>query len=188
MKKLLIGLIVLAFLTAGIWYFASPGYAVMQLRQAAVEGDADALRERVDFNSIRESLKSDARASVEAEVASGRGGMPAKFGASLALGLIGPMIDRLVTPENIATLVSEGQAMDGDLTGIAPPRQQPMPRLDEEPAEPADWTIERDGFSRFRAVATNEANAPVFIFERDGLGWDLTRIALPGGNLPTDSS
>ena len=184
MKKLLIGLILLLLLAAGAWYFASPGYAVMQLRQAAVKGDAEALGERADFESIREGLKADARSQVEAEVASGRGGAPARFGASLALGLIGPVIDRLVTPENVATLVREGRALNaGEFSGT-PQSQLPTAPADEQRSEAEDWTIERDGFSRFRAFSPANPNAPVFIFERDGLGWNLTRIDLPGGDLP----
>ncbi len=187
MKKLLIAFVAVLLVSAGVWYFASPGYAVMQLRQAAVEGNADALRERADFDSIREGLKADARAEVEAQVASGRGGAPAQFGAGLALQLIDPVIDRLVTPDNIAALVREGRAVNGDPAGAAPLPRNSAPGADEDPADSEDWTIERDGLSRFRAVSTSDGSAPVFIFERDGLGWDLTRIALPGSDLSLGS-
>ena len=62
-----------------------------QLRDAAVEGDADDLKASIDFPAVRESLKEQLRAELATQLASSeeQDGFAA-FGAVLAMGMVDP--------------------------------------------------------------------------------------------------
>ncbi len=174
-RTIIIGAIVALLIAAGGWYWASPGYALIQLRDAAAEGDADALEDRIDFAAVRESLKDQLRAEIAAEAArQGEDEGLGAFGSALALAMLDPMIDGLVTAEGMAAMVNYGK--------LTAPQEQP------EKTE-TDWTIERDGLSRFRATPEAPAGekVPTMVFERDGLGWKLVEIDIPEGGLGTEA-
>lgn len=172
MKK--ITLIAAATIIAAFaWYLASPLYAMSQLRSAAVEGDVEELRERVDFPSVREKLKADFSAQMAAELADDENDAGAQFGAVLGMAFIGPMIDGIVTPEMIGKMVKMGQ------TDFSDAEKEESGESDEN--REVDWDIEREGFSKFRAIPVKEEgeDSGGFVFERDGLGLKLTGIEIP---------
>ncbi|NVE96086.1 DUF2939 domain-containing protein, partial [Altererythrobacter lutimaris] len=69
MKKWMIGAAVLAAVLFGAWYFASPSYEMMQLKDAAEEGDPEELRDRIDFPAVRESMKAQMSAMMARKMA-----------------------------------------------------------------------------------------------------------------------
>lgn len=162
-----LGAVLLLVAGAG-WYWGSPAYAMSQLRDAALSGDEDALEDRIDFPSVRESLKADMAALMMAQVANQEQDGFAAFGAALAMGMVGPMVDAMVTPAGMATMVKQGRL------------QRPGDTQEDEGA-PAEWTIEREGFDQFRAKpeTTDGSEPPSLVFERDGLGWRLVEIDIP---------
>lgn len=169
MKRFLILLLVAAVLVAG-WYLASPWLAMKGLRDAAVARDRAALEERVDFAAIRANLRDDLRGAVEREVA--RSDSPwAQIGGGLATGIGGMAVDAAVTPEGIAALTVTGR-----LAG---------PLVPEEARKEIDWSVERGGLNSFAAQGRypDGRAGPTLHFSRDGLGWDLVDVTLPGGGL-----
>jgi hypothetical protein len=165
----------------GAWYFASPAYAMSQLRDAAVEGDAEDLKERIDFPAVRSSLKEQMRAMLAAEMTKADNDNPfGAFGSMLAMGMVDGMVEGFVNPESMAAMIKQGK--------MQRPGQTAAKAVSDEP--PAEWSIERDGLDGFRAVPSVEkgVNPPTLIFERDGLGWNLVGIdlpeRLPGGDEP----
>ena len=170
MKGKLLGAIALLAVLGGGWYFASPLYAMSQLRDAARAGDAGALEQRVDFPALREDLKAELRAEI-----AGSGENPlGALGASIGMAIVDPLIDGFVTPQMVARLVRDGKAQ---APGAAPP---PPASAADEPAE-AEWQVQRSGLSRFtaRPVAANGEAGPELEFARDGLGWRLVGLNLP---------
>src|SRR5690606_37805082 len=91
------------------WYFLSPGYAMMQLRDAAVAGDKTELEARIDFPRVREGLKADLRARMAAEVAEGGDRGIAALGGMLAMGIVDGLIDGFVTPESMSAMIEVGK-------------------------------------------------------------------------------
>src|SRR5215207_6481879 len=82
-------------------YAGSGAYAVHSLFEALRAKDSDALRDRVDFQSVRASLKEQASAEILKEnPVTGAGGLLA---AAMAPALINNLIDTMVTPEWLAT-------------------------------------------------------------------------------------
>jgi hypothetical protein len=169
-NKLIAAIGVLLIVACGVWYWASPLYAMTQLRDAARSGDADRLKEAIDFPSVRDSLKSQVSAQMALQVADAqaKGGFEA-LGAALAMGMVGPIIDGMVTPQFIAGTIERGKLQ----------RESEAATEGEE----AEWSIERDGLDHFRAtpLAPDGERVPTLVFDRDGLGWKLVDIDIPIG-------
>ena len=159
---------------AGVaWYFASPAYALSQLRDAAETGDKAALQERIDFPKVKESLKSQFSALMMAEIAKAKdkeGGPFAAMGGMFAMAMIQPMIDAMVTPDGMSTMIKQGKLQRTKQQATAAPK-----------AEATDWTIDHEGLDRFRATPkTVDGKPPVaLVFERHGLCWKLADVDLP---------
>jgi hypothetical protein len=170
MKKAVLAGIAAIALAAGGWYWLSPGLAMQGLRDAALAGDKDELRERVDFPAIRESLKSQMRAMMVAEMAKEKDNPFAAMGMAFAGAIIDPMIDGIVSPDGIKVMVESGKMKDPD-----------KPVADQTKGQEAKWEIERRGLDRFiaRPKANEGDKVPALIFKRDGLGWDLVDIEAP---------
>lgn len=174
--KTVFGLVAGLLLAAGAgWYFASPSYAMVQLKEAAESGDETELEQRIDFSRLREDLKSDLKGQMAAEAAKSENDGLAALGAAFAMAMIDPLIDGFVTPQAMAGMVREGKLARPGESGEAK----------DEGAEEVDWKIERDGFSRFvaRPESRDGEDAPALVFERDGLGWKLVEIDIPSGAL-----
>lgn len=168
MKKWLVGVAALLIAGGGAWYALSPALAMQDLKQAALAGDREELKERVDFPALRESLKSRFHALMAAEIAKeGENSGFAALGMAFASAIVDPMIDGLISPDGIKAMVENGR-MKG-------PNDAPADTNHE-----VEWSIERKGFDRFIAhPKTDNAKAPSLVFKRDGLGWDLVDIEIP---------
>jgi hypothetical protein len=173
MKKLVFGALALFVIIVGGWYWASPLVALDGLRSAARDGDTGELADRVDFTELRTSFREELRQSVRDEIAGrrGDGGDPlARFGETLAMATVDPVIDAAVTPEGIATLVRRGH-IALNLRG------RDNRGLEDESVE---WSVERHGLDRFSAHLSGDAfGAPTLEFRRVGLGWKLVGIDIP---------
>lgn len=181
MKKGVLLAVLLALAAFAGWYVLSPGMAMQGLKEAALAGDREELKERVDFPAIRESLKSQLRAHMAAEMAKEKDTNPfAGIGMLLANAIIDPLIDGVISPDGIKAIVENGRMKRAD--GAAE-------NAEESPEKPIEWAIERRGLDKFTAhpeVPEGDA-APVLVFRRDGLGWDLVDIEVPsnsGGQQP----
>lgn len=161
-----IAVAVVVGLTA-VWYFASPAYAMSQLRDAAMEGDADELEEHIDFPAVRESVKGQMQAMMMAEMQKQAEDNPfGAMGGMFAMGIVGTVVDNMVTPSGMAAMIKQG-------------KMQRDPAEADRPSEPIEWEIERDGFDRFYARPVGRDTKAGLKFERDGLGWKLTGLEMP---------
>lgn len=178
MKRIVLGVVALAAVTSGGWYYASPSFAMKGLRDAALNGDRQELKERVDFPAVRESLKEQVRAVLIAELAKDKNNPFAGFGMMMVGAIIDPMIDTVVSPSGMKALVDQGKFKKLD-------------QAEEVSAgQPADWIIEREGIEQFRATPKRKdgEKVPTLVFRRDGLGWDLVDIEIPQGGLGSEKT
>ncbi|HKP76022.1 MAG TPA: DUF2939 domain-containing protein [Longimicrobiaceae bacterium] len=98
-------LLVLAVLFAGVWLYFTPYLALNRLQKAAQHGDTEAMTELVDFPSLRESVKTNVRTSVEHAVS--RKHNPIGVLGGLTAGAVAsPLVDAFVTPQGIAALTN----------------------------------------------------------------------------------
>ncbi len=147
-------LIVAALLLAG-WAFASPWYAMYRVVIAADEGDSDELRERVDFERVREGMHADLRASRD----DGDTDLLDRIGDGIVTAVAGAAIETAVTPQGLAVLLDASTVM---------------------PGEDWSWDVNRTGLNSFTANASlpDGRPGPSLDFERDGLGWVMVGVRL----------
>ena len=112
-------------LSLGASIYLGPYFAAWRIREAVGTGDAATLHDFVDFEAVRENLKSELRrtlgASRRAEsrrsAASGDGGSETEtpepapdLGSQLAVAVGEAMIDRFATPEGVDRALRDGPA------------------------------------------------------------------------------
>ena len=169
---------VVAVITGVAAYLGSPFLAFDNLKEAARSGDRDRLEQIVDFPAVRDNLKSSISAKFVKSISAGSGtgdNAVAAISALFAPVLLDRMIDIAVTPEGIATLLSQGR--------LSKPGDDPSPKVD---ARKNDTDLETQfsyrTIDRFRITLQfrGDADAVELTMERRGLFvWKLIRIDMP---------
>ena len=157
------------------WYWGSPFFSVASLRNAAVRGDTKELNERVDFARLREELKTQISTLLITRMTEDLRGNPfAALGVALGAKLTDILIDTMVTPAGLASLLGPTKDRTPDeVSGL---------RLMLSP----DFVVHRDGLSTFGMYAAKERDKlPALRFSRDGLSWRLVGIHMPDEVLAT---
>ncbi len=159
------------------WYAASPHYTVAAMQQAALSANSQSLEAYVDFPALRQSMKSELKARLQAETR--RSNSPlAAFGASLAIAFVDPIVESAVSPDMLRL------AFAGAAEFAPQPELQALALI----ASPA-LEIERQGLNRFTASLQSAGpGTPQAIFHRHGLGWKLAEIHLPAEFYQPSSS
>lgn len=171
---IVIGFIVLV---ACIGLYFTPHLTIHNMKKAAAAKDADAFSSYIDFPSVRESFKANMSAQMTRDMAKSKSNNPFEaIGTALAVALINPMIDSLVTPEYLAMM------MKGENPQMSPPgieTRKPQPKTKESDTE---TSISYKGLNRFtmKVKKKDSADEPVeFIFRRDGIiSWKLSGLRI----------
>lgn len=158
-----------------IYLYASPYIALNNIKNAAVQGDADKLSGYIDFPNVKQSMKDQVKAAMLKELAASdeQDGFEA-LGTMLATAMIDPIIDSVVTPDGVA-LMLQGQKLDFDLNNDT---SEDKP---EAKNEDIDYKAGYLSFNRFKVQIFDDADKESLdvIMHRDGLSWKVTRIAFP---------
>ena len=146
------------------------------MKEAAEKNDATQLAAYVDFPSVKESLKASVNAAMASKVASDKDTDPfSTIGTALAAALVNPMIDALVTPENLAMIVRGDRLQTGKT--MAPLGQIAEPKFD------ADFKMRYLRFDQFAIDVRKKGTSQppvVLVLARNGLFiWKLASIHLP---------
>jgi hypothetical protein len=165
MRRWVPALLVLLLIAAGGWLYGSPYLTVAELKRAADARDLDTISERIDYPSVRASLKTQLRARLGRGDETGLG----VVGAALAERFAEPAIDVAVTPEAMRSIFASAAVA-----------QAAQPRSLETRAR--DMQVRRESLSRF-ALAPKNGAGPALVFELQGLQWRLTAMRLPEGRL-----
>lgn len=158
-------------LLAGIgWYVESPVYTLRGIRNAAQANDSDALSAYIDYPALRESVKSQIIARVQADVAKrDRSGL-GSFEVALASAVIGPLTDAVVSPAGVRAMLLSKQREDAASAGA--------------PHSPvqlgSDVRIDRRGLSEFD-LRNKSKSGGALIFKRHGFGWKLSGVEMAPG-------
>lgn len=141
------------------------------MQRAIVQGDAQSFSAHVDYPMLRQSVRAEARARLQAEAARTPPFTLKALGLSLALEYVDRMVDSAVSPETLG-LVLAGTASAGawiDTPGLASLSLLALPTTE----------IERQGLDGFTLRAAGEEGGTELLFRRDGLQWRLSGIHLP---------
>jgi hypothetical protein len=164
-----------ALLLVAVTSFASPWWTLHSLRTAAARHDGGAVAAQVDFPALRTSVKAQMQASLKRDMGNADGGNPfAAVGTGLAMALVNPLVDAVVTPAGVAAMVEHGKVSIG--------KAHPAPAA-AEPAPPSDkphYALRYRGMNSFAVIADDGGS---FVFRRDGLwSWKLAGIELSPGS------
>jgi hypothetical protein len=166
-KPIVAALVVLLLLLAAAigWYVFSPAWTVRGMVEAAEARDEARFSAYIDYPALRDDMKADLTARLKEEA--GQDGNPqAKVAAAMGLALIGPMVDRMVSPESMKQSFARIMKADKAVRAGKDAAEKEMPE------------IRRQGINRF-LVAGKDMPDSGLVFERRGLGWKLTGIELP---------
>jgi hypothetical protein len=158
---------IVAVLLCGIgWYVESPVHTLGEMRDAAKANDSDKLSSYIDYPALRESLKAQIIARVQADVAKNDQSGMGSFEVALAGAVIGPLTDAVVSPAGVRAMLLSKQR--DEQAGTAP----------HSPVQlGSDVVIERHGLSQFD-VRDKSGSGGALIFRRHGLGWKLSGLEM----------
>lgn len=184
--------LIVALLIALVAYVgAGPYLTVRAIRSAVERQDAAALSKQVDFPALRTSLKAQLTDRMVREAGPDvQSSTLGAIGLSLAGGLIGGVVDAMVTPTGLGALI-EGRKVwkrvDDGFSSAPEPVVAPVDGSDAPAASPPAAPRPFDGakyryesLSRFTATVQDDSGRPIqFVMTRDGLNWKLSDIRLP---------
>lgn len=175
MKKITIAA-ALAIIGVAVTAYASPYYALHQIKTALAEHNADALAGHVDFPALRASVKTQLEASMarSIEATAGSGNPLAALGQSIASAMLGKMVDTMVSPAGVVALVNKSAV-------------SPQAGADASADAPVDGTQKKASYSASYAglntfvVRARDGNAQqgALVLQRHGVwGWKLSSIEI----------
>lgn len=180
-------IVAIAAITA-YWYW-SPFLAMRQMQSAALNKDADAFNTRVDYPSLRESLKGQFSAMVADQMkkSSQKEDGFAALGNMLALAMVNQLIETMVRPEVMMKVIQDGKfSPNGKQGSQDSSRGTPASQANEGKLDSPDWTFKRVDADRLIAYAGNttgtdpkNADKLGMVFVRHGFAdWKLTEVRL----------
>lgn len=175
-RKMIDVLCVLVIVAIGAYWFASPIFAVRNLKAAIVDSDEPALGEMIDFPVLRENLKDQLKLATD-RWAFEQGSTEAIAGMALTWPIVERLIDFYVTPAGIVQMSTKVDVPDdADLPFAALSGSIGARILNQE-----DFVIDR-GLRSFSLViqTKNEKGDEIeVVFEGNGLQWVLVNVILP---------
>lgn len=156
--------------------YASPYYALHQIKAALAERNAEALAEHVDFPALRASVKTQLEAGMARSIAAtaGSDNPLAALGQSIASAMLGKMVDTMVSPAGVVALVNK--------SAISP--QADANTNADTPADgaqkKAEYSAGYAGVNTFVVRAKNgNAQDGALVLLRHGVwGWKLSSIEI----------
>ncbi|RQZ27473.1 DUF2939 domain-containing protein [Burkholderia sp. Bp9090] len=195
-KALIAGVIVIAI--GGVTSYASPYITMHQMRSAMVDKNADAFSSHVDFPSLRESLRAQFAALMQVKMTNSadmKDNPFAGLGMMMAMGFANQLIDTMVTPSGVMTMMAQGSAkpVHPDVPpssagkseeGQANANGEVTPHASNDSPQ-VDYSVGYKDWSTVTATARKGTEDQVtFVFKRDGLwSWKLAGINLPVDKL-----
>lgn len=178
---LLVVLLFLAITAGGAYVYASPYLTVTKVRRAAQLGDAETVNSHVDFPALRESIRGAMKAAIAKKMISEPpsdpfGWLGSAFGLLLADKMIDALVDGMVTPEGVQTMIA-GQ----------PPRPHPTqeptsPQSQPSASDDTEVRMHYESYNRFVVIHKNKADPKkefTQVWQRHGLTWKLSAIRVP---------
>ncbi|WP_310425311.1 DUF2939 domain-containing protein [Chamaesiphon sp. VAR_48_metabat_135_sub] len=157
---------IVAIAGGGAYY--SPYLTLNNMKNATENRNPDALSQEIDFPSLRVSIKDNIKAQILKQIAGARTATTAKMTPELVEKMVGPTIDKLVTPEGIEQLMQDK----------VPGAKIDLSNLDRDMAK-SDIKMGYESLDRFVVHITDKVDRSKdvsLILKRDGLAWKLAGI------------
>lgn len=152
-------------------YAVSPYYSVWRFGETLQAHDLNALAERVDFPEVRDSLKKQIRDHFQGVLQKKKDDLVAQLLTSSGPSLIDQLIDLYVTPDGLATIISNPAPIKNASS---------LSVLSSESVErkPIDWSKARRAFFTSPRDFAVDHEGIKLRFRFNGLGWKLREIDL----------
>lgn len=164
--KLVVVAVAAVALGFALFVYLGPYLTVMKLRNGVRERDAEKVSECVDYPALRESMKTQLKNVVSERI--GESNPLADIASGLSLTFGDALVDRFITPEGLA------QMMSGQKPTLAP-RVPNVP----ETALLVGAASSYESFNEFVVSVPTQGGAIRFVLTRSGLSWKLSRIEVP---------
>ena len=163
-----------AVIAVAVTVYASPYYALHQIKTALAERNADALAAHVDLPALRASVKTQLEASMarSIEATAGSGNALAALGQSIASAMLGKMVDTMVSPAGVVALVNK--------SAVSPQASDTADAPADGARKKADYSAGYAGVNTF-VVRAKDGNAQegALVLQRHGVwGWKLSSIEI----------
>jgi Protein of unknown function (DUF2939) len=155
--------IALIFIVLLLLYGLSPYFSFWRFTVALRASDAAAINARVDFPAVRASLKKQLVKRFS------RGATGHKRWGNLGPTLIDAIVDAYATPEGIAALLSNPEALKN---------LQPQPQFEFPTGKPVDWFKVKYAFFTGPRTFVVDREQIKLRFCFTGLGWQLNDLDL----------
>lgn len=161
-------------------YFASPYWALHQLRNAAADGEGDRVATYVDFPAVRDSLKVQfAAAMARRAEGSNINKAFAGLGQAFAMQMVNGVVDAAVSPETISAMIRSGKTP----RALLPETKKATPTSSDKERAPPRVRQHYATLDTFEAAlvdpVTND-DTLIAVLTRQGLfSWKLTAVRLP---------
>lgn len=173
LKKTTIAAVAAAIAIAATVY-ASPYYALHQIKTALAERNAEALAAHVDFPALRASVKTQLEAGMarSIEATAGSGNPLAALGQRVASAMLGKMVDAMVSPAGVVALVNK--------SAVSPQTDADADAPAEGARKKADYSAGYAGVNTFIVRAKDgDAQQGALVLLRHGVwGWKLSSIEI----------
>jgi len=167
----------------GYWYW-SPLLSVRQLQTAAVERDANAFSQHVDYPKVRASIKGQFSPMFEDKPGqpadSGNSSLGAAFGKKMGMVMVNRYVDGALRPEMLMRSMVLGQ-LSARSPGNAPKAHAQPPAHKSSP-----WQYERQGVNQVLVHVASPGRCDDaqprlgMVLQRSGFAtWKLTQLLLP---------
>jgi hypothetical protein len=156
-----------------LFYAASPYVAFWRFTVALRSGDTTAFTARVDFPAVRESLKAQLVAYFSPEKTGEKrikNKRLARLVTALRPTLIDTLVDAYVTPDGLAALIADPNAVKG--------MRAPQPAQQSRALKSVDWSKVRYAFFTSPRVFVVDREGIKLRFRFTGLGWRLNKLDL----------
>jgi hypothetical protein len=175
MKKLVLSLAVLLVLAAG-FFAVSPYISVLAIQKGVANDDSATLIRYIDFPVLRQNVKEQLRASSKKENEAGQNNFVSALMNGFRASVIDSMVETLVTPENLASVMSGKRSFS--LGGEKPPAEQAQPENEKKIFSDARFTY--DSFEQFSVWVPDQKGVETqLVLQRRGLVWKLVNIIFP---------
>ena len=156
------------------YLFLTPYLVLMSLKEAAQAQDREAIAERVEFPTVRESLQKQLQTEITNDLLPS-GGQAATRPAVALLGttksssLADKLVDDFITPSNLIGLLALGKSDSSKLDTIE----------DLNDAAIHSASLRYRGINQFSLWFDGVVGGITLVFSRRGLRWKITEIRLP---------
>ena len=154
--------------------YASPYYALHQIKTALAERNAETLATHVDFPALRASVKAQLETSMarSIEATAGSGNPLAALGQSIASAMLGKMVDTMVSPAGVVALVNK--------SALSPQASDTADAPADGARKKADYSASYAGVNTFVVRARDgHAQEGALVLQRHGVwGWKLSSIEI----------